>query len=75
MSKTDNLEQDINAEINEIKKTNAKNGFKARFERAAGSVTKATGSSTTFLIALAVIIVWVITGPIFRFFGHLATDH
>lgn len=67
MSKTDNLEQDINAEINEIKKTNAKNGFKARFERAAGSVTKATGSSTTFLIALAVIIVWAITGPIFRF--------
>jgi len=67
MSKTDNLEQDINAEINEIKKTNAKNGFKARFERAAGYITKATGSSTTFLIAFAIIIVWAVTGPIFRF--------
>jgi low affinity Fe/Cu permease len=29
--------------------------------------TKATGTSTAFLLALAVIIVWIITGPVFHF--------
>ncbi|MGH9908921.1 MAG: low affinity iron permease family protein, partial [Pyrinomonadaceae bacterium] len=29
--------------------------------------TKATGSSAAFIIALGVIIVWIITGPLFDF--------
>ena len=54
---------------NEKNKSNSKKGqgFKAWFERAAASVTKATGSSTAFLIAVAVIIIWAITGPVFHF--------
>ena len=42
-------------------------GFKARFEKAAASVTKLTGSSTAFLIAVAVILIWAVTGPVFHF--------
>src|SRR5829696_8518718 len=54
---------------NEKNKSNSKkgHGFKAGFERAAASVTKVTGSSTAFLIAVAVIIIWAITGPVFHF--------
>jgi len=54
---------------NEKNKSNSKKGqgFKAWFERAAASVTKVTGSSTAFLIAVAVIIIWAITGPVFHF--------
>jgi len=45
---------------------NSKN-FKAWFEKAAANVTKAAGSSTAFLIAVAVIIIWGATGPIFHY--------
>jgi low affinity Fe/Cu permease len=31
-------------------------------------VTKATGSPSAFLIALLIVLVWGITGPIFNFF-------
>ncbi|GAB3919138.1 low affinity iron permease family protein [Larkinella terrae] len=44
-----------------------KKGFVAIFEHFAGVVTKATGSSTAFLLALLTIIVWLITGPIFHY--------
>ena len=44
-----------------------KNGFAAKFERIAAAATKAAGTSTAFLIALAVIIAWAISGPIFNF--------
>ena len=44
-----------------------KKGFSARFQKIASGVTKATGSSTAFLIAAAVIIIWGITGPVFGF--------
>src|SRR5678815_1744772 len=33
----------------------------------AASITKATGSSTAFLIAVAVILVWAVTGPVFHY--------
>jgi low affinity Fe/Cu permease len=36
-------------------------------ERLSLQATKATGTSAAFIIALAVIIVWMITGPLFRF--------
>jgi low affinity Fe/Cu permease len=36
-------------------------------ERFSLKATKATGTSTAFIIALAVLIVWAISGPLFRF--------
>jgi low affinity Fe/Cu permease len=48
-------------------KRQKKNNFKARFEKAAAAVTRATGSSTAFLIAITVILVWAVSGPIFHF--------
>ncbi len=44
-----------------------KNSFTYRFEQFAGAVSRFTGSSTAFLLALSVIIVWVVTGPIFEY--------
>ncbi len=37
------------------------------FERLASSVTSATGSPWAFIIALATILVWAVTGPIFNY--------
>ena len=36
-------------------------------ERFSRKVTEATGTSTAFIIALLVIIIWIVTGPIFHF--------
>lgn len=36
-------------------------------ERMSGLATTATGSSTAFAIAVLVIVVWLVTGPIFHF--------
>lgn len=44
-----------------------KNRFSQLFERFAGFVTRFTGSSTAFLLALSVIIIWIVTGPIFEY--------
>lgn len=44
-----------------------KNKFSIAFEKFAGKITKATGSSTAFILAFLVIIVWAITGPVFNF--------
>jgi len=37
------------------------------FERFSNWATAATGSSTAFLIALSVIVVWLVTGPVFKY--------
>ncbi len=37
------------------------------FERFANWATKATGSATAFIIALIIIIIWGLTGPIFKY--------
>ena len=37
------------------------------FERFAGKVTKATGSTTAFIVALAAVIAWGATGPVFHY--------
>ena len=37
------------------------------FERISSVVTKATGSSGAFIIALLVIIIWIVSGPVFKF--------
>ena len=44
-----------------------KRSFKHWFERMAINVTKITGSSFAFLLALLVIIGWALTGPVFHF--------
>lgn len=37
------------------------------FERFATRVSKATGSNSAFLIALATVVVWAVTGPMFNY--------
>lgn len=37
------------------------------FEKFSSQVTRASGSSVAFLIAILVIVVWLITGPIFNY--------
>ncbi|MES2543383.1 MAG: low affinity iron permease family protein [Bacteroidota bacterium] len=55
-------------------KTEAEEDFKTKkykkssgMEKMSSIVTKASGSSTAFIVALLTIIVWVITGPIFGY--------
>lgn len=42
-------------------------GFSAKFDAFANKVTRVTGSPWAFLIALVIVIVWGITGPIFKY--------
>ena len=44
-----------------------KNKFSIFFEKFSSRITKATGSSAAFIIAISVILIWVATGPIFHF--------
>ena len=44
-----------------------KNGFSRFLERFSRVATEATGTSTAFLVAVAVILIWIITGPFFHF--------
>ena len=44
-----------------------KNKFSAFFEKFSARITKATGSSLAFIVAMLVILIWVVTGPIFHF--------
>lgn len=37
------------------------------FERFANWATNATGSSTAFIVAMVVIVVWAVTGPVFKY--------
>lgn len=50
-----------------MKQGKSKKGFKRWFEKSANVITRATGSSTTFLIAFLVIIIWAVTGPVFHY--------
>ena len=49
------------------KKKKTKKAFIVFFEKFSAKVTKATGSSTAFILAFLVIIVWALTGPIFHY--------
>lgn len=51
----------------DLSKSTNKKGFAARFEKVAAKITRATGSSTVFLIALCIIITWGLSGPLFHF--------
>lgn len=44
-----------------------KNLFSGIFERFSKAVTHATGTPAAFLVALLTIIVWAVTGPVFKF--------
>jgi low affinity Fe/Cu permease len=44
-----------------------RNKFSQLLERFSRVATQATGTSTAFLLALTVILVWIITGPLFHF--------
>lgn len=49
------------------KVSDKKVGVKHMFSRFSTWVTKATGTSTAFFLALLVVVVWAATGPIFHF--------
>jgi low affinity Fe/Cu permease len=66
MNKKNELAESIN-QSEKTSKDGKKNSFKARFEKAAATITRATGSSTAFLIAISVILVWAVTGPVFHY--------
>ncbi len=44
-----------------------KNKFSVFFEKFSARITKATGSSFAFIIAILVILIWIATGPVFHF--------
>jgi low affinity Fe/Cu permease len=44
-----------------------KTGLGLWLERSAASVTRWTGSTSAFSLACGIIVVWVLTGPIFKF--------
>jgi low affinity Fe/Cu permease len=44
-----------------------RNGLGQLLERFSRKATEATGTSTAFILALLVIVVWIITGPLFHF--------
>jgi low affinity Fe/Cu permease len=56
---------DLQKEVSVLQEN--KKGARARFERLAQGVTRATGTPTAFLISFLVIVLWAITGPIFHF--------
>jgi low affinity Fe/Cu permease len=44
-----------------------KNRLSMLFQKMSNKVTKATGSPMAFIIALTVVIIWAVTGPIFHY--------
>ena len=67
MSKSENIGKSLNREvpIDQVKKE--KKGFKVKFERYAAAATKVTGSSMAFIVAVVIILIWALTGPIFHY--------
>lgn len=47
--------------------TKKRNKLSQLLERFSLKATEATGTSTAFILALLVIIIWVVTGPLFQF--------
>lgn len=48
-------------------KSKTSSGFSSFFNKFSSVVTRATGSPVAFIIALSVIIIWAVTGPVFKF--------
>lgn len=61
------LTEDIDQQIRASRRRNKKLGFKTAFEKASAKITRVTGSSKAFMLALVVILGWAITGPLFGF--------
>ncbi len=59
--------KDINAQIKTRKERKNQKGMKVLFEKSSAVITRATGSPIAFLIAITVIIIWAVTGPVFHF--------
>src|SRR5690349_18548436 len=66
MTKKNSLSANIDQSITQGKNKKSKT-FKAKFETAAASITRATGSSTAFMIAIAIILIWAGLGPVFKY--------
>lgn len=67
MNSNQKIEKNIDQEIDISQAEKSKRGFKAKFEKWATVITKVTGSSTAFLLAVFIIIVWAVTGPVFKY--------
>lgn len=50
-----------------MKQNAKKRGFKTWFEKAAEKITKIAGSSSAFLLAFLIIVIWAVTGPVFHY--------
>lgn len=50
-----------------MKKSTEKSALSQRFNQFSNWITKATGTPTAFLLALLVILIWGICGPVFHF--------
>jgi low affinity Fe/Cu permease len=48
-------------------KANNKKGIKAKFQQFSTWVTKATGTSTAFFIALLIVVIWALAGHFFHY--------
>ena len=48
-------------------KKSAGSKFSKVFDKFSGTITHATGSPAAFIAAFSIIIIWVVTGPIFKF--------
>ena len=46
---------------------NKENAFSLALERLSYQATKATGTSVAFILALAIVVVWLVTGPLFNY--------
>ncbi len=47
--------------------TDTRGGIGQRFERMSGAATRWTGSSSALVVAFLIIVVWLISGPIFHY--------
>lgn len=48
-------------------KNKRQSGFKKTFDKFSSYITHATGTPAAFISAMAIILIWIITGPIFKF--------
>lgn len=68
MAADNHIEHKFNEELDlDTSMENNKNAFSTKFQDLASKATKATGSSTAFIIAVLTILIWGVTGPIFHF--------
>ena len=67
MNSQQKIENEIENEVRLKELESQKKGFKVKFEKIAAGVTKTAGSSTSFLVAVFIIIAWAVTGPIFHY--------